>query len=662
MKEDGRITMKKITIFAISLTLLISSIWIPAASASDIENHQMVHELNFLISKGVLEPDAKGNYYPNKNVTRGEFAVYIARLFELPASTKYQFKDLKPSNPQTIEIQNAAGAGILSGYPDGTFGPTQQITRQQMAGMLNNVLRYLELPTEGVKLSFKDSYRIYSSFITAVSISVNLNIIRGSTQTDGVYFLPKNNATRAHAAAFLFRMVAVAEALKPDEPTSPGEPVENTVYQLATIVNGEAVKGKTYTNYQDALANWSKGNQVIYKNQDIITMSSGLSVSKKSALSTLTNIYSEDKKTAQTYVTIDTEMQYISSDENYVKIQFADRIGYVKQENVKLIPYSMVTKRSSYSNKNGELVHSIYNHSLGYQTSYMAGKSPSFLIEDQIYYSWNGSKFFDQNSVVVGEAYSYYQYLPARSKTNYTAEEIDNYIYNELARLENLYKLNPTTYKSYADATTKSKLIGLGTYLKKVEEEKQVNALMILSLAQHESAYGLSVRAQDYNNLFGLRVYDDNPANDKFISIEENIDELMNLFWNKNYIPPNAKYANGSVFGNKNIGFNVKYASDPYWGAKAAGHYYRIDKALGFKDLTNAHRIGITTQAGLNVRIEPNLNNTPLFRYELKNMPVIIHDILDTGSIQWVQTNSDLLYDKNVYISDDYVKELNIIK
>ncbi|WP_394188523.1 S-layer homology domain-containing protein [Paenisporosarcina quisquiliarum] len=656
--------MKKIIINILIIMMFIGSIGVPSVFASDIDNHQMKHEMEFLINMGALRPDVNGNYNPNKKVTRGEFAVYIARLLELPPSTKYQFTDLKASNPLTLEIQNAAGSGILSGYPDKTFKPDLAITRQQMAGMLNKALRYLELPTTSTKLTFKDSYRISENFIDAVSNSVNLNIIRGdSTIEKGqVYFLPKNNATVAQASAFLFRLMAVVEALKPDEPTDPEIPIEQNVYQLATIVNGQINKGKIYPDYQKAFENWSGGSQVILKNDDIVKMSSGLAVTRKAGASSLTYFYKEDKKTAETYVTVDTELQYLDSDGEFIKVQFADRIAYVKQASVKLIPYSMLKNRSSYEARNGELTHKIWNHALGYQTSYNAGKAPSFLIEGKTYYSWNGTKFFDQNSVVAGEAYSFYQYQPVRSETNYTAEEIDTYINSELTRLENLYKANPSTYKNYSDASTKSKLIGIGSILKKIEKENQVNALMILSLALHESAYGLSAHAQNYDNLFGLYVYDDNPLNKDFDSIEENIYELVNAFWNTNYIPPNAKYANGAVFGNKNIGFNVKYASDPYWGAKAAGHYYRIDKALGFKDLNNAPKIGITTIDGLNVRIDPSLLNNPLFRYQKKNMPIFIHETFNGSNIDWVQTNSDLLFNSKVYISDDYIKELNIIK
>ncbi|UZN00089.1 glucosaminidase domain-containing protein [Lysinibacillus sp. MHQ-1] len=65
------------------------------------------------------------------------------------------------------------------------------------------------------------------------------------------------------------------------------------------------------------------------------------------------------------------------------------------------------------------------------------------------------------------------------------------------------------------NATTKSKLIGLGSVLKDIEANAHINAMLILALAQHESAYGMSDHAQNLNNLFGLYVYDTNPLNKK---------------------------------------------------------------------------------------------------------------------------------------------------
>ena len=67
--------------------------------------------------------------------------------------------------------------------------------------------------------------------------------------------------------------------------------------------------------------------------------------------------------------------------------------------------------------------------------SYQAGKAPSFMKDGERYYSWNGIDFFDSNGTEVGTGYQYFQFLPARSKTQYTAEEIDAYILKTLKSL-----------------------------------------------------------------------------------------------------------------------------------------------------------------------------------------------------------------------------------
>lgn len=205
-------------VLAGSITLSIAA---PQTFANDISNHQMKTELTYWADKDVILPDSKGNYNPNREVTRGEFASYIARALELTTSTKYKFSDVKGSQ-LTREVQNAAGAGILSGYPDGKFRPNDKITRQQMAGMLYNALKYLDVPLEEATVNFKDKDRIFYSFTKGVATSVHYDIIRGdSSFKDGIYFKPKDSATIGHAAAFLYRMYFVAEDLKDDSEVEP---------------------------------------------------------------------------------------------------------------------------------------------------------------------------------------------------------------------------------------------------------------------------------------------------------------------------------------------------------------------------------------------------------------------------------------------------------
>ena len=249
--------MKKLFTITLLALLLWSPLFQTVAEASNVKGHQMETELNYWINKGVIKADAKGKYNPNKAVTRGEFASYLARALDLPTSTKYTFKDLKANSSLTVEIQNAAGAGILSGYPDGTFKANEKISRQHMAGMMYNALRYMKLPEQNSTFRFKDTNKISANFVNKVAVAHSLNIIRGDHRKNGVYFNPQENATIAHASAFLFRMIAAAEKLKPSEPTKPSTPnmpdVDPEVYKVSSISGGQMKSTNAiYKTYEDA--------------------------------------------------------------------------------------------------------------------------------------------------------------------------------------------------------------------------------------------------------------------------------------------------------------------------------------------------------------------------------------------------------------------------
>ncbi|MFF2753479.1 Ig-like domain-containing protein [Psychrobacillus sp. NPDC058041] len=417
--------------------------------------------------------------------------------------------------------------------------------------------------------------------------------------------------------------------------------------------NGTTNIVKSYATYGEAVTNL-KTDQAIQHNNTFIKIPGGLVVTKATSTNVLTNIYSDKLLTkVVTYVPSNSELLYIDSTDAYVEVNVAGNTMYIKQENSNLIPWNAITGRSYYSTSNGQLVHSIYSSNTGSYSSYQVGTAPIFMISGQKYYSVDGTHFTNAAGQEVGTSYPYFQYLSARSKTNYTAEEIDTYIMYMLQKLE----IDNPTNIMYQQATQKSKLIGLGTYLKQIEETQHINALFILALAQHESAYGMSDRAQQYNNLFGLYVTDNNPLAKYFGTVEQNINELVTAFLNKNYLPPNAGYANGAVFGNKAIGINLKYASDPFWGAKAAGHLYRIDQMMGGKDSITPYKLGITTTTGLNVRTGPGTEYAAAYRYTNSRMPITILDD-NLPESDWIKVLSDSSSYEELYIHRSYVQEL----
>ncbi|QTD41098.1 S-layer homology domain-containing protein [Sporosarcina sp. Te-1] len=668
--------MKKIVSLTLLTLLICSSLFMRVAEASDIKGHQMEAELNYWIQKGVIKPDAKGNYNPNKAVTRGEFASYLSRALNLPVSTKYTFKDLKANTNLTIEIQNAAGAGILSGYPDGTFKPNDKITRQQMAGMIYKAFRYMDLPVQTIDMKFKDQAKISPNFRNAVSAAVNLNIIRGDHQKDGIYFKPQNSATIAHAAAFLFRMNAAAEVLKPDTPSEPGAPgkpevpdVDPEVYKVSSISNGQVVPTVAlYKTYEDALAvyNASSSIKAIQKNNKIIKMKSGRAFGAQNSKQ-LTSLYSDKTLRSEvTYIQKGREMKYIGSGPDYVIVEVAGSSYYAKQNEVDLVPSELVTGYDYYVVDNsGILTHYTYDNLSKSYGTYSIGPVPASMSAGK-YTSLDGVHFTNVSSKKVITHYPYFQFQSVRQPSTYTGEELDRYIAEILRERES------SGHARYKDLSTKSKLIGLGSYLKEAEQTYHVNAMFVLAAAIHESDYGISANAQTKNNLFGIKVFDSTPeAGEVYASPKNSVNAFITRYINLNYANPLGAHANGAVPGNKAVGFNVKYASDPNWGSKIAGHMWRIDKFLGGRDYKQVQlgRITYDGSTGVNVRTSPDASSAKSFTYKPKNPGyeaafgyplVIVDETTGSDGYVWYKVISDLNPPSDFgWIRSDLVTKIN---
>lgn len=182
------------------------------------------------------------------------------------------------------------------------------------------------------------------------------------------------------------------------------------------------------------------------------------------------------------------------------------------------------------------------------------------------YYSNDGIHFYADYKLR-GDAftvYNYYQFLSVRSTTNISADVFDRFVKD---------------MKGSA-----SVLNGEGSSFIKGQNRYGCNALIIYAMACLESAYGTSGYATHRNNLFGWSAYDDSPDDASYFSSVKNcVYEHMgrNLNWFMDYT--NRRYF-GSCVGNKGAGFNVVYASDPYWGAKIAAISYSIDKFANNKN------------------------------------------------------------------------------
>ena len=97
-----------------------------------------VHRDNVLalVEAGIIQGFGDGTFRPFGAVTRGQFATFLAGVGGLEeADGPYGLSDIEGS-VHAGNIQALYEAGIISGRPDGTYGPSDTIRRDQAASLL----------------------------------------------------------------------------------------------------------------------------------------------------------------------------------------------------------------------------------------------------------------------------------------------------------------------------------------------------------------------------------------------------------------------------------------------------------------------------------------------------------------------------------------------
>lgn len=96
--------------------------------------------VNALHEYGIINGDNKGNFNPNSSVTRAEAAAIICRLLGMEEDAKQarttSFTDVPTNHWANGYVAKAAEQGIINGYGNGKFGPSDSVTYAQMVKML----------------------------------------------------------------------------------------------------------------------------------------------------------------------------------------------------------------------------------------------------------------------------------------------------------------------------------------------------------------------------------------------------------------------------------------------------------------------------------------------------------------------------------------------
>ena len=142
VKPQGKITRAEVaTIFFRMLTdESRNAYWSQSNSFTDVAADAWYNNaISTMANAGILDGYEDGSFHPNGYITRAEFATIAVRFFDLSYQGEDLFPDIDGHWAQDY-INQAADAGIIEGYPDGTFGPQKQITRAEAVTLVNRTL------------------------------------------------------------------------------------------------------------------------------------------------------------------------------------------------------------------------------------------------------------------------------------------------------------------------------------------------------------------------------------------------------------------------------------------------------------------------------------------------------------------------------------------
>ncbi|MFK8186293.1 MAG: S-layer homology domain-containing protein [Phormidesmis sp.] len=221
----------------VTLAASVPPFFVQAASAqvqfSDVQSSYWASQyVQSLAQANVIGGFPDGSFRPDEEMTRAQFASILSGAFPLPTVREAKtFSDVPADHWAAGAIASAYAKGFLSGYPDGTFGLDQPITRLEV---LLSLASGLGIETNGsadeLLAAFDDNGEIPDWAIAAIAAATDNQLIVNYPNVRELN--PTRNATRAEIAAIAHqalvnsgRATAINSPYVPVVASNPTDPV-----------------------------------------------------------------------------------------------------------------------------------------------------------------------------------------------------------------------------------------------------------------------------------------------------------------------------------------------------------------------------------------------------------------------------------------------------
>jgi PKD repeat protein len=167
--------------------------------------HRNYVHINALVGLGIINGYSDNTFRPNNTLTRAQAAIMIVRAVGISTEgVSSNFTDVPTTHAAYKFISAAYQAGIINGYNDGTFKPNVNVTRAQIAIM---VQRAFNVQASETIITFTDVPEGYAPK-KFIEILASQKIVNG--YSDGT-FKPLNNVTRAQFSTMIYNAIQYAQ-------------------------------------------------------------------------------------------------------------------------------------------------------------------------------------------------------------------------------------------------------------------------------------------------------------------------------------------------------------------------------------------------------------------------------------------------------------------
>ncbi|MFD0960740.1 Ig-like domain-containing protein [Paenibacillus chungangensis] len=186
-------------------------VWNPV-QFGDMSRHWAKDAVNDMGSRMVINGTGDGNYTPDTNITRAEFAAIIVRALGMkPQAGTTPFSDVQASDWYSGAVNTAHAYRLIAGYDDGTFRPNEKITREQATTIMAEAMaitglydQYASSSAESALNKYADASDVSPWAKQSLAVSLQVGVIQGRS---GLKLAPQAFVTRAEVAVMVERLL-----------------------------------------------------------------------------------------------------------------------------------------------------------------------------------------------------------------------------------------------------------------------------------------------------------------------------------------------------------------------------------------------------------------------------------------------------------------------